>query len=71
MEQIIMYSTGCPRCNILKKKLEQAGIPFEENTDEKLMLSMGFEEVPILKVNNTFLSYTEAVKWISGQEDMK
>ena len=37
MNKIILYSTGCPSCNVLKKKLAAKGIQFEENNDQELI----------------------------------
>ena len=39
---ITLYSTGCPQCSVLKKKLEAKGIKYTENNDEQQMLSMNF-----------------------------
>ena len=30
---IILYSTGCPKCKILKKKLEDKNIDYVESDD--------------------------------------
>ena len=62
---IILYSTGCPKCNILKKKLDAAGIEYAEVTDVNIMTELGIDAVPVLKVNDKMLSYMEAVKYIN------
>ena len=51
MNKIILYSTGCPSCNVLKKKLAAKGIQFEENNDQEFMRSMNFVRVPFLDVD--------------------
>lgn len=35
---LVLYSTGCPKCGILKKKLDERGMQYQENTavEEKL-----------------------------------
>ena len=35
MEKIELYTTGCPQCLILEKKLDLKGIPYEKVTDFK------------------------------------
>lgn len=48
--KVILYSTGCPKCNVLKKKLSEKDITYEEFTSVDDMLSMGIKEVPMLGV---------------------
>lgn len=64
---IILFSTGCPRCDVLKKKLDQKGVGYEENTNTEEMLCLGISEVPVLRVGDDFLTFAEAVKWVSEQ----
>ena len=69
MTNVILYSTGCPNCKLLKKKLEQKGIAFTENTDKKQMISMNFVKVPVLEVNGERMDFSKANQWIHNQED--
>lgn len=62
---IKMYTTGCPRCNVLKKKLDEKDVQYETITDKDIMISKGFSVVPILEVDDRTMGYTEAVKWIN------
>lgn len=68
MSKIILFSTGCPQCNVLKKKLMSKGIEFVENTDKEQMLSMNFTRVPILEVDGKQMDFSAANKWINEQE---
>ena len=63
MEKIIMYSSGCPRCKTLKKKLDDAGIRYETYTDIQGMLDMGLKDVPVLEVDGKRMNFNEALKW--------
>ena len=64
---IKIYTTGCPKCQILEMKLEQKGILFEEVTDISLMERMGIDLVPMLEVEeNCLLPFNEAVKWVNN-----
>ena len=59
MSKVILYSTGCPKCRVLKKKLQNAGIDYEEENDIEFMQSMGFLEVPKLRVGNKIYGFKE------------
>ena len=65
MSNMVLYSTGCPKCNVLKKKLNSANIEFEEITDVSEMESLSISAVPVLKVDNKLLPFAEAVKYIN------
>lgn len=66
-KNIVLYSTGCPRCEILKKKLMMYNIPFEENNSFDEMLNLGIMQVPVLKVDNEYLEFRDANQWINEQ----
>lgn len=61
---IRLYSTGCPKCKVLEKKMEEKNISFEKIDDVDLMLSKGFMEVPMLEVDGELYDFREAIKWI-------
>lgn len=65
---VVLYTTGCPRCKILKKKLDEAGIEYTENNNVDEMLSLGISEVPVLKVNGELLNYNRSIEWLSNRE---
>ena len=63
---IIIYTTAtCPRCQVLKTKLAQKGIPYEEFTDEDKMIEMGIQTVPIMSVDGRLMDFSEAIKYIN------
>ena len=67
----ILYSTGCPRCKILKKKLSEMGVEYVENNNVDEMLALGFNDVPMLSVDGKLMNFSEAVKWLlSGNGEM-
>ena len=65
--KVVLYTTGCPMCTLVKSKLDEAGIPYEIETDQNKMLSLGFRSVPILQVEDQMLKSAEAIKWIEGE----
>ena len=66
-QSIMLYEHGCPRCKVLKSKLDQKGIKYEDISDVEVMKSKGFQEAPKLDVNGVVMDFKEAVKWIGEQ----
>lgn len=66
--EVVLYSTGCPKCTVLKKKLQAKNIGFTEINDIDTMLKMGFDEVPVLKVDNKIMQANEAMAWVDNKE---
>ena len=64
--KIVLYSTGCPRCNVLKTKLKNKGIDFEEINDTKLMIDKGFDSVPVLEVDGNYMDFGKANEFINS-----
>ena len=62
---VVMYSTGCPKCKILKKKLDEKKVVYEEETDVEKMKSKGINRVPVLEVDGKLFAYSEAVKLVN------
>ena len=64
---IILYSTHCPNCIILEKKLKQKNIKFIEINDIGIMEEKGFMSAPMLEVDGVTMSYRTAIQWINNQ----
>jgi glutaredoxin len=67
-KNIILYSTGCPRCNVLKKKLSEKNITYTENTSTEEMLALGITEVPVLSLDGVLLNFREAVDMLNAEK---
>ena len=67
--KVIFYSTHCPRCMILEKKLAQKNISYEEINDVEIMKEKGFLAVPLLEVDGEIMDFVAANKWINQQEE--
>lgn len=65
--KVILYSTGCPKCRVLKTKLDKKNINYIENNNVEEMLELGFDLLPVLKVDNDIMNFTEANDWINKQ----
>lgn len=61
-----MYTTGCSRCEILKRKLMEKRVEFREFTDMKKMIDMGLSQVPMLEVDGVLLDFTSALTWLNS-----
>lgn len=64
---VVLYSTGCPRCIALQSKLAAKNISYREVTDREYMLQLGLDEMPILEINGQKMNYKEAMSWIKEQ----
>lgn len=65
---VTLYTTNCPRCKVLEKKLQMAGVDFTISEDINKMLELGFKAAPVLVVDNEepYL-FKEACDWADQQ----
>lgn len=61
---IILYTTHCPKCTVIEKKLKAKNIPFTEVDDVETMQALGFHSLPVLKVDDEVLNFQQAYKWV-------
>lgn len=66
--ELILYSTNCPRCKVLKMKLDAQHLSYTIETDVDKMLALGIKTAPVLSVNGQMLQAAEAAKWINSQK---
>lgn len=66
MENVILYTTHCPRCLILANKLKEKGVAYTEFTDKNKMLEMGLDMMPVLQIGNKQYGFKEAIKIVGG-----
>ena len=62
---ITLYTTHCPKCKILTRKLTEKNIEYIEFTDVDKMIEMGFSVMPMLEVDGVVMDFTTANKWIN------
>ena len=63
--QVILYSTGCPKCKVLVAKLNAKNIKYNTISDVGIIISKGISTVPVLEVNGTIMDFKTAVEWIN------
>ena len=61
-----LYSTHCPKCIVLEKKLNQKNISFEEINDIDVMAAKGFMQAPMLEVDGEVMDFKQANDWINN-----
>ena len=64
---VILYSNGCPRCRVLKQKLDTKSINYTEENSVEKMLTLGIEQVPVLSVDGEILAFSQANEWVNNQ----
>ncbi len=64
---IVFYTTHCPRCRVLKYKLDEKGVEYVENEDVDEMISKGYQAAPILEVDGVAMMFGDAVRWVGEQ----
>ena len=65
---ITIYTTEtCPRCGILKTKLQNKNIEYTENHDMNDMKKLGIMSVPYMMVDGQLMDFGEAISWVNKQ----
>lgn len=64
---IILYSKDdCPRCDMLKTKLNAKGIEFEEVKDVAVIEQLGIDFLPVLNVGGVLMELSKANDYINS-----
>ena len=63
---VILYSTGCPKCQVLIKKLEQANINYNICNDSDIMREKEIQSLPVLEVEGKMYNFKDAVDYINN-----
>lgn len=61
-----LYSTNCPKCRTLAKKLDEKNVEYSVITDVSEMQRLGFTSAPILKVDDKTLNFGDAIRWVKN-----
>lgn len=65
MNNIILYTTHCPKCKVLEAKLQQKNVAYTEITDVKTMEEKNIEFVPVLEIDGEMMDFTKANAFIN------
>ncbi len=67
---MIVYSTGCPMCKKLLKRLEESNIDYTLCTDGAAMEKKGIDRVPMLEIDEgQLLDFGQAIQFIKAKEN--
>lgn len=66
---ITLYSTHCPKCNVLEKKLNIKKLEYTLVEDEDLMVEKGFLSAPMLEVDGKVMTFKDAIDWLENLEE--
>lgn len=65
---ITIYTTEtCPRCTVLKTKLQSKNIEYIENHSLEDMQKLGIMSVPYMMVDEHLMDFGEAISWVNAQ----
>lgn len=63
---IVLYTTHCPKCRVLEKKLGEKNIQYVAKSDVTEMTKLGIKSAPVLDIDGDMLDFGKAVKWVNN-----
>lgn len=63
---VVFYSTDCPKCKVLKAKLDSKSIDYTIFNDVDRMVEMGITTVPDLMVDGKLMNFKESMEWLNS-----
>lgn len=67
--KVDLYTTHCPQCMVLEKKLAQKDINYFEHDNIDEIRELGYTSVPILVVDEKKMPFGEAIQWVNSLEE--
>lgn len=66
--EITLYTSNCPKCKILKAKLDDKKINYNICDDTNVMTEKGITSLPALEIDGEMKTFRFAVDWVNEQE---
>ena len=66
--EIKLYTTHCPQCRALETKLNKKSVEYIICDNVEEMKQLGFKAAPVLKVDDKYYGFSEAIKWVNALE---
>ena len=66
--EIKLYTTHCPQCRALETKLNKKSVEYVTCDNVEEMKQLGFKAAPVLKVDDKYYGFSEAIKWVNALE---
>lgn len=67
---ITLYSNNCPKCKVLKKKLDDANVKYTVVDDTEIMISKRIDLLPVLEIDNVMMDFATAVEWANNRQEL-
>lgn len=64
--RVTLYTTHCPKCRVIEKKLAQARVEYIEVSDVQEMTKLGFKSAPMLDVDGKIMDFMDANRWLKN-----
>lgn len=64
---INLFSNDCPRCKILKQKMDEKGIEYNTISEFDELIERGIMTLPVLKEGNEYMNFLQAIKWVNNK----
>lgn len=64
--KLTLYTTHCPRCQVLATKLDGAALKYQVIDDVDKIAEKGIMSVPVLEVDGKQLDFKKAVDWVNN-----
>jgi len=55
---LVLYSNDCPKCKVLKMKLDQKNAQYEVCSELDELIARGIMSMPVLRINDEFLEFS-------------
>ena len=59
--KIILYTTHCPMCRLVERKLKEKNIKYSTFEDKDEMIKKGFISVPVLQIDDKYYTGTQNI----------
>lgn len=69
--EVTLYSSGCPKCEVLKSKLKGKNISFLQSGNFDGLIQKGFMQAPVLEVDGRMFDFAGAIRWLSSMDQIK
>lgn len=66
--KVVVYSTNCPKCSVLEKRLTTLGIEHDTVLGADEILKRGFQTAPLLEVDGKIMDFKEGMEWAKTME---
>lgn len=66
MNNVILYSNHCVKCDILKEILDNKNIKYIIEDNIEKLKELNFTHMPMLKMDGRILNFKEAFNYLSG-----